>query len=653
MLDEPVQTSLLPEHGFGFFGHPAILGARGERDWATAFALRSVEERSDGVLFDLYDPVAGLDLRLEIRLDRECDVVQRRATLTNRDAAPYRLDWLAATAEVLPQDHGEVLAFDGGWCREFETHRMALKAGAFLRENRRGRTSHDSFPGLVVGAAGFDDSTGVVYGFHLGWSGNHRLLVEVQPDGSRLVQLGELLLPGEVILARDASYRTPWCYAALAEDGLNGLSDRFHRFLRQSILPPSVAARPRPVHFNSWEAIYFDHDLAALKEIAERCADLGVERFVLDDGWFLGRDDTTSSLGDWHADPDKYPGGLGPLIDHVTALGMEFGLWVEPEMINPESELYRRHPDWALHLEGRERPTCRNQLALDLSRDEVADYLFNELNELLRHHGIGYLKWDHNRDLAPAASRGRPSTHTQTLGFYRLLDRLRAAHPNLEIESCAAGGARIDYEVMKRCERFWTSDSNDALQRQAIQRGCSLFFPPEVMGAHLGPAVCHTSNRRLPLNFRARTALFGHFGIEMDPRDLGPEEASELKQHIGTFKRFRGLLHSGRLFRLSAPGGCGYLSVSQDGAEALGAMASLNGEVPAQSQIRLPGLQSHAHYRVRLVEPLPTTVHTALARPDQLTQEGITVAGRTIAEAGLDLPPADPPSILLFHLLRL
>ena len=265
-------------------------------------------------------------------------------------------------------------------------------------------------------------------------------------------------------------------------------SDRLHPFVRHAILGDRLRAKPRPVHFNTWEAVYFDHDHTRLRDLAELAARVGAERFVLDDGWFRGRTFDHAGLGDWTADPLRYPQGLDPLIRHVRELGMEFGLWVEPEMVNADSDLFRAHPDWVLGAVGRKQPLGRDQYVLDLTRPEAWAEIYRQLDVLLAGHDIAYLKWDMNRDLTHAVSAGRAATHRQTLAVYGLIDALRAAHPHVEIESCASGGARADYEILRRTERIWPSDCIDPIERQAIQRAFSIFFPPEVSGGARGRA---------------------------------------------------------------------------------------------------------------------------------------------------------------------
>ncbi len=362
---------------------------------------------------------------------------------------------------------------------------------------------------------------------------------------------------------------------------------------------------------------------------------------MLDDGWFEGRDDDTTSLGDWRADPRKYPDGLGPLVDHVRGLGLEFGLWVEPEMANAKSKLLAAHPDWTLHAGNRVQPLGRGQYVLDLSRGEVAEAIFAQLDALLAAHPIGYLKWDMNRDLTHAASLGRPASHRQTLAVYALIDRLRAAHPGVEIESCASGGGRADYEILKRTERIWTSDNNDPLDRQAIQRGASVFLPPEVMGAHVGPSPAHSTGRRTSVATRGWTAFFGHMGIEADVRGFTEAERAGLAEIIALYKAHRRLLHGGRTLRLETdPGAIAFMVAGDTGA--LVSYARL--ETPRHAglaPLRLPGLAPDASYRVRLLSP---------ARTAPLTEASAT--GALLEVMGLPLPMLRAGEVAVFHLER-
>ncbi len=654
-LDEDVPPSLMPESGLGAFGRPALSGARADGGvWATAFQRDTVDETDDGLTIVLEEPHAALRLVLTLTLDPATGVLTRRASLSNLGDTPYHLGWCAAGAFGVPADAGEAVVFDGQWSREFQERRLSLGQGVYLRENRRGRTSHDAFPGIIIGRPGFGEGAGDVWGFHLGWSGNHALSVETSVDGNRQVQLGELLKPGEVILAPGATYESPTAYAAYSGDGLTGLMGAFQGFVRGRMLTwPGGAMGPRPVHLNTWEAVYFDHDLDRLKALADRAAALGVERYVLDDGWFGARNDDTTSLGDWTPDPRKYPNGLTPLIDHVRGLGMEFGLWVEPEMISPDSELYRAHPEWALNLDPLPRRTGRNQLVLNLARPEAAEHIFRTLDGLLRDHAIGYLKWDMNRDLAPAGSDGVAAYRKQTLALYALLERLRAAHPDVEIESCASGGARVDYGILPHVHRYWPSDCNDPLERVSIQNGFLRFFPPEVMGAHVGPSPVHTTGRRATLAFRAAVALFGHFGLELDVTELDDDEAEELASWIARYKHFRPLLHGHPLLRIGHDDGTGRTGLGVVGPGAEEALFGIY-QVSASPfrippPLRLPRLDAGRRYRVRLEAPAPEGARMNTPALEAMAGDGLVLPGAAMTVVGLQLPTLWPESALILH----
>jgi alpha-galactosidase len=308
------------------------------------------------------------------------------------------------------------------------------------------------------------------------------------------------------------------------------MSRHFHQHVREHILADRISSKPRPIHLNTWEGIYFDHDPQYIMDMATQSAEMGVERFIIDDGWFRNRDGDKAALGDWYLDENKYPDGLNGIVEHVNRLGMEFGLWFEPEMVNKDSDLYRAHPEWLLAVEGYDQPTGRNQYAINLQIDEAFDYLFDRLDYFLSSYNIEYIKWDMNREIVQPGHEGFASGHKQVERYYQLVDKLVAKYPNVEIESCAAGGGRIDFEVLKRTVRFWASDNNDALERQQIQRSMSYFFPPEVMGCHIGARHCHSTRRTHDINFRGLTALFGHMGIELDPVKEAAEEKRGLYQ---------------------------------------------------------------------------------------------------------------------------
>ncbi|MCX4161772.1 MULTISPECIES: alpha-galactosidase [Paraburkholderia] len=654
LANDPPLT-LLPIHGLGWFNQPALAGSRpasgGDLDWVQDFREDDLSWDEHALRIALSDDVAGLGLTLSYTLNPTSGVVSAWAEIENRADTPFRLDWLAAACVPLAPGMDQVLGFSGRWTLEFQENREPLGIATWRRDNRRGRTSHDCFPGIIVGSTLAADD-GPVLGAHLGWSGNHTMLIEPLADGRRQLQIGEWLAPGEVVLEKGARYRTPTAYLSFSTQGLNALSAGFHQFVRAHVLAwPGGTMTPRPVHLNTWEAVYCEHDPDDLKSLASAAARLGVERFVLDDGWFHRRDNDRAALGDWWPDARKYPQGLAPLVDHVRGLGMQFGLWVEPEMVNPDSDLYRGHPDWAMQLEGRPLITGRNQLVLDLANPAVANYLFATLGVLLREYPIAYLKWDMNRDLAAAGHRGRAAYRRQTEAYYRLLARLRDHFPALEIESCASGGGRADFGALQHTHRIWTSDSNDALTRIGIQRGFTRFFPPEIMGAHIGPADSHTTGRRHSMAFRAAVALPGHLGLEMDVRLLDADERAELTRWIALFKEWRGVAHSGTLRQGDIEPSLAWVQiVARDlGAALVTVYRRFESANRYIAPLLVQGLDAERRYRVKILH-MPVAPH--FAKPSgllaALADEGVVLSGATLRDLGLPVPPLPPESAVVF-----
>lgn len=650
MIRVPQNPSVCPEAGHAFPGHPGIEGAdrRGTR-WVTRFELQTFRLNDNCLEYVATDAVAGLRLSGVIRLDRQTDVIEASQSVENIATTDYLLNWLAAPVFPVEQDSSEMIDFTGRWCSEFQDQRQSWSVGAHMRECRLGRTSHGHFPGLVCLGATTSHTAGDAWGFHLGWSGGHRMLAEEIPSGKRQVQFGALLQAGEIRLKKGQSYRSPTLYTCYSGSGLNGMSWAFHRHVRQRIVSFPANAKSRPVYYNSWESIYFDLSVEKLKPLVDSAADMGAERFIMDDGWFPGRHNADAGLGDWQVDLDKFPQGLEPLIDYIEDKGLSFGIWVEPEMVNENSELYRTHPDWVLGVPPHKQHYCRNQAVLDLTNPAVIDYLFERLDTLLRENRISYLKWDHNRDLSLAAdSQGCAAPVKQTLAFYSLLSRLREAHPDVEIESCAAGGARIDYGVLKHTHRVWLSDSNDAIERARMQRVATLFLPPEVVGSHIGSIHSHTSGRMLPANFRARVAASRHLGLELGPAELAQDNVDALCNAIKFYKQWRNLLHSGRLFQLDAVEAniLAEITVAGDGTEFLlfsAQIGQLDRQVPAP--LRLTGLDEHASYAVRWenadeVEPSVTQEFNSPLRSDP-----ILVSGAVLMCVGLQLPIAFPETV--------
>ena len=648
--DEPVPLSVLPQQSAGWPGTPGLSGHRETGGAAPAFTVRGRSVRPSGreaagrLTVEAVDEDGGLALTLEIELT-VAGLVRLRARVTNTGPGPYHLTELTPALPV-PAQATEILDLTGRHLRERAPQRHAFTLGSHLREGRRGRTGSDATLLQIAGEAGFGFRSGEVWGLHVGWSGNHRSLAERLPDGRSLLAGGELLLPGEIRLAAGSSYTSPWVHGSYGRHGLDELSGRFHRHLRERARHPASA---RPVTLNTWEAVYFDQDLATLEELARAAAEAGAERFVLDDGWFRGRRDARTGLGDWYVDEEVWPDGLHPLIDAVHARGLEFGLWVEPEMINPDSDLARAHPDWILAATpSRLPPASRHQQVLDLARPDAYAHILGRLDALLREYRIDHLKWDHNRDLVDAAA------HHQTTAAYRLLDEVRARHPRLEIESCSSGGARVDLGVLERTDRVWTSDCLDALERQRIQRWTGLLLPPELLGAHVGAPVAHTTGRTQTLDFRAGTALFGHFGIEWDLTAASGAERARLAEWVALYRELRPLLHTGTVVRGDHPDPALWVHgvVAADGARAVFALVQTATSVQAPAgRVRLPGLDPDADHRVT---PLAPGDRPEGPSPAVLPwwEEGVTLPGRVLAEVGVRAPTLFPERLVLVEAVR-
>ncbi|RMH78869.1 MAG: alpha-galactosidase [Actinomyces sp.] len=656
--DEVAPASLVPEHARGWFGAPGLSGRRPDGTaWATRFGPAVVDTgqpdagHPSAVTVHTDDEVSGLRLVTRLGLEPTTGVLEIVAELVNRGDRSYQLDGLLLTVPV-PADATELVTFEGRWCRETHLRRRPWPVGVVGADNRRGRTSHDHPPTVIAGTAGFGEHHGEVWGLHLAWSGNHTVRAEHLADGRRVLQLGELLHPGELVLEPGASYRTPRLVGTWSDTGLTPASRRWHAHLRRR---PGRRRTPRKVLLNTWEAVYFDHDADRLRALAERAARVGIERFVLDDGWFGSRRDDTSGLGDWWVSPDAHPDGLAPLIAHVRSLGMDFGIWVEPEMVNPDSELYRAHPDWVLADGTRPLVTQRNQLVVDLARPDARAHILDALDRLLTEHDIAYVKWDMNRDhIAAAGADGRAGTHRQTRAVYELLDELRRRHPSVEFESCASGGGRVDAGILERTDRVWTSDCNDALERQRIQWGTSILVPPELMGAHIGPPVSHTTGRTHPLAFRALSAFFGHLGVEWNLLELDETELDDLAAVIALHKRHRDLLHTGDVLRIET-GDDATLAhgvVAADAGEALIAFVRLaTSTALAPPPLRIPGLDPAATYHVTHLRLPGETWGPAVHHPRWLAT-GATLTGAQLAGHGIGLPVIHPERGVLFHLAR-
>ena len=662
-FDEPRRLGLLPVSGEGWSGTPAVAWHRAGAHSDPQLRITDVavrQEESDGtvsgVVLTADDADAEVRATVSMNLDHH-GILSTQIDVLNMSVSGSPLEVAAVRAVMpLPTRASELLDFAGRWTRERTPQRHRLVMGAHQRATRRGRPGHDAPFLTLVGQEGFDFRDGELWGVHVAWSGDHEVTVERLPEEagvhSSVIVAGELLAPGEIRLGPGESYRSPLVLFAWADAGIDGVSDGFHAYVRDLA---SYPASPRPLTLNTWEAVYFDHDPARLIGLADIAARVGVERFVLDDGWFAGRQDDTSGLGDWVVDTAKWPQGVGPLADAVHGYGMQFGLWFEPEMVNRDSELARRHPDWILGSRT-DAPEWRHQLVLDLTREPVREYLLERIDHCVRTLGLDYIKWDHNRDLhgATTGAGTAPAVHRQTRAVYALIDALRERHPGLEIESCASGGARLDLGILSRMQRVWPSDTNDPVERQMIQRWTGVLVPPELVGSHVGPPEAHTTRRTSSVPFRLATALFGHAGIEWDLTNCSEGELAAIAQWAALYKELRPLLHGGRTVRADV-GDSGALLhgiVSPDRVHAVFAWVRTATSGSASTpRTRIPGLDPTRRYRITVREDLGRASRHSIADPPWMpNHEPLVASGRFLGEVGLPLPLLDPGAAMLVEM---
>lgn len=515
-------------------------------------STRSVTPRQTLRVY-LEDPTQPFTVILCYRLAPEHDIIERWCELENRGDASVTVETCYSAALHLPVGTDELTSVSGGWAAEFETQRQLLTQGSFQLESRSIQTGHQANPFFMLNRArqAWEDG-GVVYFGALAYSGSWRMLFERLPTQQVRVHAGVNPFDFELVLAPGERHVTPAVVCGVCNEGWGGASRRLHAFTRDYVLPAPPGASPaRPVLYNSWEATYFAIDLDHQMELARRAAAVGVELFCLDDGWFGDRRSDRAGLGDWYPDPHIFPQGLRPLSDEVRRLGMKFGLWVEPEMVNPDSRLYREHPDWVLHWPGRDRTEARNQLTLDFGRPEVVAHIYRQLDTLIRETGVDFLKWDLNRYvMEPGSHAGKGVWHAHVAAVYRLIDDLRRVYPRLEIQSCSGGGGRVDLGVLARADQVWVSDNTDAIDRLRIQEGFSLAYPARTMEAWVTHEQNHVTGRVTPLSLRFDVAMRGVLGIGTNLDVLGNEELTEYARAISFYKRIRHVVQDGDLYRL-------------------------------------------------------------------------------------------------------
>src|SRR5690625_4325600 len=585
-----------------------ILPGKPKLDGLPATYVES-EQEADTLIITLEDSYTGLEVKLNYTVYKDLDVIARSAHFHNNGEKALKiLRALSATVDFHDSNY-EALYLSGAWSREAHVQRRPLGPGTTSLDNKRGASSHQMNPFLSLVRPNTDENQGEAYGFNLVYSGSFIAEAEVSPFENTRVSIGLNPFDFSWELDVDDSFQTPEAVLVYSNEGIGGLSRNYHKLYRTRLARGVHRDKARPILANNWEATYFDFNEEKIEEIAKVGADLGIELFVLDDGWFGKRDDDTTSLGDWFEDRKKLPNGLENLAKRVNDLGIQFGLWFEPEMISPDSELYRKHPDWCLHVPGRRRTLARTQSVLDLSRQDVREYLFDMLSGILSRVPISYIKWDMNRFMTEIGSAQWPAekqqeiAHRYMLGLYELLERITNEFPEILFESCASGGGRFDPGMLYYMPQTWTSDDTDAIERQKIQYGTSIVYPVSAIGAHVSAVPNHQVGRMTPLKTRGDVAMSGNFGYELDLTKFTDEEKEIVKEQVNTYKANRSLIQQGDLYRLMSPfegkgNETSWMFVSEDKSDAILFYFRVLAEPEAPyKRLILHGLDKNAKYK--------------------------------------------------------
>ena len=547
----------------------------------------------------LEDKISGVEVVLSYSVFDDYDVILRNTRIHNISDSTIEIDSAYSANLDIAKGNYDLIYFSGGWGREREFCRSEIQQGAKIDiSNARGGSGHTLNPFIMVSEHNADEDKGNVYGFSLIYSGNHSSMIECDQYGNIRVQQGINPFMFKWTLEKGESFVTPQCVMCYSENGIGGLSRELNDVYRTNLCRSKWADKDRPILINNWEATYFDFDEDKLLSIAKRAKEAGVELFVLDDGWFGTRNDDFSGLGDWTVNYDKLPSGIDGLAKKINDIGLKFGLWFEPEMVNPDSDLYRAHPDWAISVPNRISSLSRNQLILDLSRDDVCDYIITAVSDVLKSANIEYVKWDMNRPMTDMPYEGY--NHKYTLGFYKIMDAITGAFPNILFEGCSGGGGRFDAGVLAYMPQIWTSDNSDAAARLKIQYATSMGYPVSAISAHVTAVPNHQNGRITSLKMRADTAYAGVFGYELDITKMSDTELAEIKKQVETDKKLITLMRTGDFYRILSPYETNYCSwemVSKDKKEVFFYSAKIFSVANSHDiRIKLKGLDAEAKY---------------------------------------------------------
>lgn len=614
--------------------------------------LPYVRENSDEVEsleIDLIDVVAGIIVTLIYNVFASKDVISRSSVITNTADSTCRLLKAASMSLDITYKNMDMIHFHGRHAMERQMERTSLTHDVHVVGSARGTSSHHNNPFIILCDRDANEDYGDCYGFMLMYSGNHAQEVEVDQAGSIRVVSGINREDFTWILAPGEAFETPEVIMAYSSNGLGNLSRRYHGIIRENVCPPEFKDYKRPVIINNWEGTYFGFEEKSIKEMMDAAKQCGCEMFVLDDGWFGKRDDDNSGLGDWSVNLKKLPCGISGIADCAESLGLKFGLWFEPEMINEDSDLFRNHPDYALQDPERKPVMARNQMVLDMSRPEVVENIFCQMREVLDGAKVSYIKWDFNRSLSnvysPAAgwdSQGEVA-HRFVLGTYALLGKIREAYPDIMIEGCSGGGGRFDAGMLFYSPQIWCSDNSEAINRLKIQEGTCYGYPVSTVGSHVSASPNHQNGREVPIATRAIVAMSGTFGYELDPRKLSDDEKREIREQIDLFNGYYSLIQNGDYFRISDEYSQEYFTawsfVDEDKQEALLNLVvtdvRANPEIPF---VKLKGLDPQGIYRIdRVYSSIRETPPECGFRA--MIEVGNTYSGAALMNGGLALNP--------------
>lgn len=566
------------------------------------------DEEAETLEITLFDEVLKLQVILTYTVMEGFDVILRSTRFINSGESKLKL--LRALSMNVDFDDADfdLIHLWGAWARERHIERKPLFAGTQIIDSKRGASSHQHNPFIALARKNADEDNGEVYGFNIVYSGNFIIDAEVDQFLNTRVNLGINPFDFSWLLEKGESFQTPEVVMVYTDKGLGDMSRTFHRLYRSRLCRGKYRDEVRPILINNWEATYFDFDPQKIEKIAITAKEMGIELFVLDDGWFGNRTDDKTSLGDWFVDKNRFPGGIEDFADRVNKQGMKFGLWFEPEMISKTSNLYSEHPDWCLHVPNRENTEGRNQLILDLSRDEVCDQIIKMVSDILKSAPISYVKWDMNRHMTEIGSaklsidRQRETAHRYILGLYKVMEKITTSFPDILFESCSGGGGRFDPGILYYMPQTWTSDDTDAVERLKIQYGTSLVYPPSAMGAHVSAVPNHVLERVTSLEMRGAVAMSGNFGYELDLNKLTNEEREIIKQQVALCKQIRGITEYGDFYRLKSPfegNETSWMSVSPDKKEAVVFYFKVLGEPNViNRRLKLKGINLENNYEI-------------------------------------------------------